>query len=338
MADPTGHPGRVHLHSCSSTWWSRMQDEETDVHLSPVAIVGAGAVGTALGRRLVDRGYSVGAVISRRAAPAEALADKLGAPIGTEDWTDLPPDIRLVLLCVPDCALADVARALAEVAHPWTQTIVAHTSGAHTAEVLEPVSERGARSLSVHPLQTFRDDTSPEAFDSIYIAIEGDADALSEAKTMARDLGGRPIVLTAQSKALYHCAAALASNGLVALFSVVEEVLDTVQIQSTDAAGTDFFAPLVDQTWGNLRSAPPEDVLTGPVARGDEKTVETHLDALGDTVPHLQSIYSALSIEMVRTAVRGGKLDPQSAERVLRLLRKDRRTDSDQSDSIEPLH
>ncbi len=312
-----------------------MPDEAESAHTSPVAIVGAGAVGTALARRLVMQGHPVQAVLSRNASSAQALADRVGASVSSDDVAALPSDVHLVLLCVPDDAIASVAERLAGKEHPWPQTIVGHTSGAHTAEILSPLADRGAATLSFHPLQTFAPETPPEVFEDIFVGIEGDAKGVAAGKALAKALGARPVELTPQSKALYHCAAALASNGLVALMAVVEEIFAEADVEESAA---ELVGPLVRQTWNNLEASSPEGVLTGPVARGDRATVEAHLDALTDTAPHLVPLYAALSTEMARTSVRGGQLDSASAEKLLRVLRKRLPSSSDNADSTGPSH
>jgi len=288
--------------------------------LSPVAIVGAGAVGTALARGLAKAGVPVGAVVSRNPTSARNLADDVGAPVSGRDLAVLPDETRVVFLCVPDDAISDVATALAEEPRSWGHTVVAHTSGAKAADVLAPVAKNGAAILSFHPLQTFAADRGPDAFEDVVIAVEGDDEAVSAGTSLAQALGARPVVLTAQQKALYHCAAALASNGLVALMAVVEELFAAAGVDDAEAPTTDLVAPLVEQTWSNLTSSGPEGALTGPVARGDETTVEAHLQALEGDAPHLIPLYAALSTEMVRTAVRGGQLDDGAAESLVKLL------------------
>jgi len=289
---------------------------------SPVAIVGAGAVGTALARRLVACGYQVEAVLSRSADAAQTLASRVEAPVGDEAWEALPTDVRLVVACVPDDAITPVAEALAALDHPWAKTIVAHTSGARTAAALVPLSREGAATLSSHPLQTFAPNTPPDAFDGIAIGLEGDDRAVTAGETLARALGAYPVRLTAEDKRRYHCAAALASNGLVALMAVVEEVFGAANLeQNSGPSGAELVGPLVEQTWTNLQEGTPEGALTGPVARGDEETVQAHLESLADEVPHLVPLYVALSAEMVRVAVRGGALGQAQAESLLTLLR-----------------
>jgi predicted short-subunit dehydrogenase-like oxidoreductase (DUF2520 family) len=320
-----------------------MKDDVASPDGSPVAVVGAGAVGTVLARRLVTAGYPVQAVLSRTVASAQALADQVGAPVGTDDVTALPADVRLVVLCVPDGAIADVAETLASLDHRWERTTVLHTSGRHPAAVLDPLAEHGAAPLSFHPLQTFTPDTPPEAFEDIVIGVEGPPDAVAVGKVLARSLGATPLVLSADDKVRYHSAAALASNGLVALMGVVEELLSAADLDDGAFAEDDaptgaaaIMAPLIEQTWVNLKRQSPESVLTGPVARGDRETVAAHLNALAEDAPHLLPLYAALSTEMVRIAVRGGQLRPDTAETLLSLFQGHLAGPDDDSDSRNP--
>lgn len=313
-----------------------MQDDATVEDGSPVAIVGAGAVGTPLARRLVTCGYPVGAILSRDRASARTLADRVGA-VGADEWTALPADVRLVLICVPDDAISSVAEALAAVNHPWTETLVGHTSGARTSEVLRPLSDQGAALFSFHPLQTFAPETPPEAFEDIVIGVEGESDAIPAARALARALGARPIVLSGRDKTLYHCAAALASNGLVALMAVVQEVFSAANMDGDVDSVGELVAPLVRQTWANLEAAPPEQVLTGPVARGDRATVAAHLEALAEETPQFIPLYAALSTEMTRLAVRSGQLEDEAAEELRQMLQKVLRRSSDGAGST-PSH
>jgi len=287
----------------------------------PIAIIGAGAVGTTLARSLTANGQRIEAVVSRDEEEAQDLADRVGAPVAGATAAVLPPSIRFVLICVPDDAIAGVAEALSRRDHPWEKTVAAHTSGARRAAVLTPLDQRGAATMSFHPVQTFTPETPPEALEGIAVGLEGEDRAIAAGTALAEALGARPVRLTAGEKARVHCAAALASNGLVALLSVVEEVFGASEANLSQGAGTDLVAPLVEHTWANLKEGSPEEVLTGPVRRGDVGTVQAHLDALDDETPHLVPFYTALSTEMVRVAVRGGHLSREQAEALLAVLR-----------------
>lgn len=288
---------------------------------SRVAVVGAGAVGSAFAQRLGPAGYAVRAIISRHQTSAEDLARQVGAPVAADTPAALPRDVRLVLLCVPDDALSDVAETFAALDHPWSSTCVAHTSGAHSTDVLAPLAAAGALTLSFHPLQSFTDHTPPTAFDGSFVGLEGDATAVAFGAQFARHLGAQHVTIPAEAKARVHLAAALASNGLVALMALVHEVLGSADLDP--AAHTALIEPLVERTWEHITRTSPDAALTGPVARGDRATIATHLDALSTHLPHLKPAYTALTTEMIRAAVRTGKITADDAEDLLDRLHED---------------
>ncbi|HHP7238778.1 Rossmann-like and DUF2520 domain-containing protein [Longibacter sp.] len=285
----------------------------------PVTVLGAGAVGTALARRMAGAGITVAGVISRDVSAADRLAAAVDASVAASNEEALPASTRAVFLCVPDDVIGDVAYRLAQIDHPWHKTVVAHTSGAVPAAVLGVLSGEGAALLSLHPMQTFPGPDHPGAFDDIFVGLEGDPIAVEYGAALVRRLGARPLRLSANEKTRVHAAAALASNGLAALLAVVREVLGTAGIAPDDA--TAVVQPLIDRTWSNLSQESPESAMTGPVARGDSGTIRKHLDALQSAAPHLLPVYCALAKEQVRVARRADKLTHDQAGAILDLLR-----------------
>ncbi|GAB5518633.1 MAG: DUF2520 domain-containing protein [Rhodothermales bacterium] len=277
-------------------------------------LIGAGALGQVLGCGLYDAGYPVAAVLSRTLGPAQTLATTLGKCHASDRLLDLPQGTRLVVCCVPDDALDRVAGDLAMLPHDWATTTVLHTSGARTSEVWAPLQRKGASALSLHPMQTFAAGQAA-TLQGVYFGIEGDAAACAQGEALVQALGGTPIRLSTEAKARYHLAASMASNFTVTLMALVSEVLtDTGLDRPTSAA---LVRPLVEQTWANLSHSLPEDVLTGPIARGDADTLGLHLDALTTHLPHLLPVYAALAAETVRVAVRGSHLSPTDSQRLL---------------------
>lgn len=285
-----------------------------------VAVIGAGAVGRALALRLHARGYPILAVISRTLAHAEQLGREVGARVFGEHLHDLPPSARLVFCCVPDDQVAAVAERLARVAHPWRETVAAHTSGALPAGTMAPLAEAGACVLSFHPLQTLTRASGPDALEGVYAGIEGDAPAVAAGIEVAVNLGMRYLVLSADAKPRYHLAASVASNFLVTLSAVVQQILQSLDIDR--ATAQEVMAPLVEGTLANLERAMPEDALTGPIVRGDLETLRQHGLALRRHLPHLVPVYAALAAETVPLAVRSSRLEPARAQEVLGLIEK----------------
>lgn len=285
-----------------------------------VAVVGAGAVGRALALRLAEHGYPVAAIVSRTRSHAAALARLVGAPVASDRLTDLPADVGLVLLCVPDAEVAGLAETLALAPRAWDGTVVAHTSGALAADVLAPLAAGGADTLGFHPLQTLTRAASAASLDGVFAGIEGAPRAVAAGIELAVGLGMRYLVLGTDAKPRYHLAAVMASNLMVTLLGMVQEVLASLDVDRADAMA--LLEPLLRGTLDNLAAASPEEALTGPVARGDLDTLRTHGLALRRYLPHLVPPYAALSVETVRLAYRAGMLPPERAEAILALMER----------------
>jgi predicted short-subunit dehydrogenase-like oxidoreductase (DUF2520 family) len=221
--------------------------------LEPISVVGVGRVGSALSARLRERGLSV---LSR----ADRELDLNGA--------------ELVLLCVPDGAIAEVARAIPQ--GPW----VGHVSGATPLAALDPHRRR----FSVHPLQTFTLSRGPEQLDGAWAAVTAETEEAGElALELARTLGLEPFVLADRDRPLYHAGGVIASNYLVTLYAAAAGLLRDA------GAPPEALAPLMRGTIDNGFE------LTGPIARGDWATVEAHLAVIRERQPELEPLYRTLA-------------------------------------------
>ncbi len=299
-----------------------MSEAYTSAFATPrpaVALVGAGAMARVLGLRMAEAGYPIRAVVSRTAGPARNLASILGARVGSDRLDELP-DTPLVVLAVPDDQIADVADMLTGASRSWHGAVVLHTSGTVLAAALEPLRARGARTLSFHPLQSFTRDAEASRLDGVTVGIEGEPSGLAAGIELAVGMGLRYIVIPSHAKPRYHLAAAMASNLVVTLMGVVQEVMASIDIDRGQAMA--ILEPLVQGTFDSLMASSPEETLTGPVARGDLGTLRAHGLALRKDLPHLVPAYAALSVETVRLAVRSGVLTPDRAEDVLTLMER----------------
>ena len=289
-----------------------MPRRRTDVPpLEPVAVVGAGAVGTALALRCAEAGLNVATVTSRTNRSATRLARTVGA--STVPLTNV--DAPVVLLAVPDDAVATVARTLADAHVDWRGRAVAHTSGVLPAAVLAPLAQRGALALSLHPPRALPPGSNARALDGAMVVLEGSDDACAWGDAFARRLGLATLRLDADAKVRYHLALSVASNFTVTLTALAAEILGSAGVPLPDALA--LVRPLVHSTAENLAHALPERALTGPIVRGDTTTLARHLEALEAHLPHLVPVYAALATETARVAVRGGRLAPRAAEAML---------------------
>jgi predicted short-subunit dehydrogenase-like oxidoreductase (DUF2520 family) len=225
-------------------------------------------------------------------------------------------------LAVPDDEIYGVAGRLAA-ALPATrrpgspQPLAVHSSGLGSVHLLKPLYEQGVRALCLHPLQTFAGEPKAELLQEVPCAVTAlDERDLRLGEELAERLGMRPFRLADEQKTLYHLAAVVGCNLLVALESEAKRLMDEA---TGDRRGLDRLGPLLQSTMQNLlRSGEPAYALTGPVARGDVGTVRAHLRLLDRESPRLARTYRALSLEAL--ALAAPRLDDEQVATLRELL------------------
>lgn len=289
------------------------------MHLS---LIGPGRLGQAVARRLCEAGYAIEAVIGRDGKRAAEAARFIGA-FGRES-TDFAAAAgsEVVLLAVPDDALAATAARLIDEKVVGPGSVLAHFSGIHRADILLGETDRGETGidvLSIHPLQTFADpQRGYVALPGTPCAVEGQRRLLPLAEKIVADLGGTPFRLASEHKALYHAAACIASNYLVTLAAASEEVLAGCGLSAGETRK--LLGPLLQTTAGNIAEVGPTRALTGPIARGDTRTVARHLDALSEHVPAQAELYRLLGRMTIQVGLQKGTLDAAAAQELGKLL------------------
>jgi predicted short-subunit dehydrogenase-like oxidoreductase (DUF2520 family) len=211
-----------------------------------VNVIGRGRVGSAIAARLEERGVEL-----------------------REDGAEL------LLLCVPDTAIRDVAQGLSP-GHGW----IGHVSGATPLSALDPHERR----FSLHPLQTFTRARGPEQLDGAWAAVTGETDeARALGFELAATLGLEPFPLEDAERPLYHAGAVMASNYLVTLHEAAASLV------AAAGAPPESLEPLMRRTIENGFE------LTGPIERGDWETVEAHREAIRRERPDLEPLYDVLA-------------------------------------------
>ncbi len=283
------------------------------------SLIGAGRLASVLGPALTKIGLSCEAVVNRSLEPAELLVERIGS--GEARSLELSQSIpgRLIIIAVPDDALASVTARLAHSDTDWTGRIVLHTSGVHSSEVLSALQGHGAATASFHPLQTFATEDEPSnIFKDLPVTIEGAEDARAVAEDIARRLGATPFHIRTDAKILYHAASVTASNYLVTLSALAEELYKATEPPGDTEHG--LFKALAHQAIANAYTQGPGNALTGPVVRGDVDVLAAHLTEIEKRVPHLIPAYAIMATETVRLAVRSERLSADSASAMLDLL------------------
>jgi predicted short-subunit dehydrogenase-like oxidoreductase (DUF2520 family) len=258
-----------------------------------LAIIGAGRVGRALGRRLRELGWKIGVVVTRSEASSRRAVRFIGAGKPHGGMTRHLLVSRVILIATPDDEIPSVAQELARMGGEELRgKIVLHTSGAQDARVLVSLKECGAAVGSMHPLQTFSGVGVPPLEGKVF-AVEGDTIAVRAARQIARALGGSPVRIVGEKKILYHAAAALAAGHVLALVESATQVLISLGMKRIEAVRA--LLPLTRQVLDNFQRVGARAAWTGPLARGDYKIVEAHLRALRDLQEETAQAYEALN-------------------------------------------
>ncbi len=283
----------------------------------PIGIAGAGRVAQALGRLLRERGEPVVAVASRSLEHARAAAAFIGAAQAV-DYASLTRRANRVLIAVADDAVPLVAAVLAE--SGMKEGAALHTCGARGPEALAPLAANGVSCATLHPLQTV---ATPEqglaALAGCAYGITGEGPAAAWAERIAALLGGHALRIAADRRPLYHAAAVMASNYVVALIDAAAMLMGAAGIGENDALAA--LAPLVRASAANAIGLGPVRALTGPLERGDAATVAAHCSALATGIPpSVRGLYRAAGLHALEIARRRGLLeaDARKLEEILR--------------------
>jgi predicted short-subunit dehydrogenase-like oxidoreductase (DUF2520 family) len=286
--------------------------------MSDIAIIGTGKLGTNLGYTLSQKGHRITALSDKNLSSARQSHQFIGQGKVTDDN---PVAARLgqwVILAVPDDAIETVARELTDSALDWQDKFVFHCSGLHTTESLDSLEKKGALVASLHPIQTFsQKKPDPDAFKGIFFGLEGKGEAINLAIGITRQLGGTHFVLKAPDKPLYHAACSMASNFLTTLLDSAAEVLSQTGLSKPVASQVLF--PLVKGTLQNVNKFNAGAALTGPIARGDKKTIVKHLQALHKH-PELHDLYTTMANQTFQIAKREKKLTEEKIKALEALL------------------
>ncbi len=269
-----------------------------------------------LGAALARAGHRVVAVSAVSGASKERASRLLPGAV-LADPQDVVAAADLILLTVPDDALAALVSGLAQIGAPLRGRLLAHASGRYGTAVLDPATSRGALPLALHPVMTFTG--RPEDIDrlgGVCFGVTAPQALGPVAEALVIEMGGEPVVIEERDRDLYHAALVNASNHLTTLITESAEMLS--------GAGV----PNPARMLGPLASAALDNALrlgiaglTGPVARGDAGTVSRHIEVLRkQSAPAAVGAYVAMARLTADRAIAAGMLRPQDAAPLLDVL------------------
>ena len=283
-----------------------------------VGVVGAGRVGAVLGSALRAAGHGVVGA-SAVSGDSRDRIDALLPGVPVLEVPDVVERAELVLLTVPDDALADLVHGIAETGGWQPGQIVVHTAGRYGTGVLEPAQRAGAIPVALHPAMTFTG-TSIDLSRLVGcpFAVTAPGPVLPIGQALVVEIGGEPFALPEEARPLYHAALAHGANHLVTLVAQAMRVLGRAGVEEPGRYLTPLLGAALD---GTLRDG--ELALTGPVLRGDAGTVAEHvaslvgLAAADGAFADLPPAYRAMSRATTQRTWAAGRLTDSTAQLLL---------------------
>lgn len=266
-----------------------------------IGFVGAGKVGTALGRYFKDAGLTVTGYYSLTLEAANKAASYVGCK-GYDRLDKFLDDTDVIFLTTNDANIVNACKSLVATGHINGNHWVGHTSGAHDVSELLEAKEKGARVFSMHPLQAFADiDKSVRDLANTYFGVEGDLGAVEKIVALT---GNKTLLIPEGKKGIYHMSAVVLSNYLVTVMDYGISMLSSMGIDQDDAYQA--MKPLIEGSMKNINELGTKAALTGPIVRGDINTIKIHLDALASLEECDEDVYKALGNHAVKIAKRRG--------------------------------
>ena len=247
-----------------------------------LSCIGAGRLGQTLCHLLSQRSdISIGQIINSNQVSSQRAVDFIGC--GNTATIDDLKQADIWLIATPDNQIESISKLLHNPKALKPDTVIFHCSGLLPSTVINDENQN-LNVASVHPIHSFADPKrSIKTFSGCHCAIEGSAVAVAQLDTLFSSLGALTFTLDSQHKSLYHAASVMACNYLVSLLEASHQMLKEAGIDEAVIDSAEKSSPLeslIRQTLDNYFSLGATQALTGPIARGDTDTIETHLKAL----------------------------------------------------------
>lgn len=262
-----------------------------------IGIIGMGRVGSVLAYQGQKVGLRIAVIQDSNPKVLDQIGQLLSVMPSTNE-TDLQK-CSVVIVAVPDREIDAVTQRLLSKKLITAGTLLAHTNGFHVWDTATMEREYGVIAGSIHPLMAFpQNPLDARSLNGIGFSLDGVDEARKELAVLVERLHGIPLKIPADGKILYHIAAVFASNFPVALQGIALEIFQSIGMEK-DTARTMLNA-LLDSVRQNLSVSEPCKAISGPAARGDWKTIETHIVELKARYPDLVELYQVLTDAVVK--------------------------------------
>lgn len=285
-----------------------------------ISFIGAGKVGTSFGKYLKMNGFNVIGYYSKTYESAIKAATFTETK-AFEKLRDLTENSEIIFITTNDDNINSVCDKLVQGKLISEKHIIIHMSGASSSLILLKAQKLGAHIYSMHPIQSFADvNKAVNDLKNTFFSIEGDEKNIHILENMLKKLRNRYFRLKHEDKSLYHASACILSNYLATLINIGLETFEKFGVEKEDAYKAVY--PLINSTINNIGNLGPEKALTGPIARGDIKTIKTHLDSISKISNDLQHFYSYLGLKTIDLAEKNKLKDKNKIDELRRLFKE----------------
>ena len=260
-----------------------------------IAIIGAGRIAYSLTSALLNEGYNVDAIISRKNNSAKAFAEKFGVKKYSDDINLISKSVNVFFLTVPDSEIKKTAVQLSKLKLKFSTAFFIHFSGAEDISVLNPLILKGGKTGSLHLMQTFPSKKIVN-IKNVNSAIETHDDSTYKfLQQLCSGLQLIPFRIDSKDKAYYHLAGVFASNFLAGNLFNAQKLLSLNNID--EQKYFDILNSTIQSTVHNIKTVGPAKALSGPVDRGDIKTIRKHISSLKRKSKNSKSNYFSMLLK-----------------------------------------
>jgi len=283
-----------------------------------LCFIGAGRVGSVLAHHFYKLNFPIAGIIERSEKRQSVLKSYFpDAIILPAPAPEIISTSAIIFISVQDDEIMNIVQHLDRQNIDFSEKIFVHTSGAYASDILNPLKEKKALIASAHPIFSFGSDLPDQSsLEGVYFDVDGDAPALNKLKELFHAIGSRTIEVSADQKLAIHIASVFYSNFLTGLAKNAQEILRNAGMSGENLWQP--FLPLIQSTLDNLSTQPPASALTGPVKRGDFRTVDRHLQFIATNFPAALPIY----VEVSRSILELTSLPEETKKKLSEVMEK----------------
>ena len=278
-----------------------------------ITVIGAGNLAHSLIPALIEKEYNIISVFDIHNESAKKLAEKYNIGHYSDALFNIEDESNLFLLTVPDGEIKTVAGLMALLNSNYENSLAIHFSGSRNIHELDDLKEKGCSVGSIHPMQTFPSNKKV-SMKKVNAAVESDQEMVTDFLfSLTEELEMIPLAIKPEDKVFYHLMGVFASNFMVANMRSAE--LSNVMINNSIPDLYKYLKPIVNSTYTNITKYGAVNSLSGPIGRGDFKTIEMHVEAIRNN-KELLLHYITNSLSLLEIAYRNGSLQQREYNRI----------------------